>query len=114
VHELFGGQRRAARTLPFLHRAVGRFELGPRHHVQLRHLCRDALLQRAIEGESRIRDLVDLDLESPLTLRQYRTRHVANWLHDRRVTDPTSLSGGLSSRIFASRLFHISVYFFSR
>jgi len=66
MHELFGGQRWAACTLPFLHRTVGRFEPGPRHHVQLRHLRRDALLQRAIEGESRIRDPVDLDLAGAL------------------------------------------------
>jgi len=68
MHDLFGEQRRAACTLPFLHRAVGRFELGPRHHVQLRHLCRDALLQRAIEGESRIRDPLDLERPEPFDL----------------------------------------------
>lgn len=51
VHELSGGQRRSACTLPFLHPTVGRLELGPRHHVQLRYLRCDALLQRATQGE---------------------------------------------------------------
>lgn len=56
VHELFGGQRRPTRTLPFLYSTVGWLELGPRYHVQLRYLRCHALLQRATQGKSRIRD----------------------------------------------------------
>jgi len=56
VHELFGGQRRAACTLSFLYPTVGWFEPGPRYHVQLRYLRCHALLQRATQGKSRIRD----------------------------------------------------------
>lgn len=49
MHELFGGQRRPARTLPFLHPTVGWFKLGSRYHVQLRYLRCHALLQRATQ-----------------------------------------------------------------
>lgn len=91
MHELFGGQRRAAGTLSLLHPTVGRLESGPRHHVQLRYLRCHAVLQRAAQGKSRIRDRPEIlslvgpesNSDPPPGTREYTPR--AHWLVSVRV-----------------------------